>query len=363
MLRRVITALARSTDSTGILVVGGVLTISTWISLPLWVAATLAAPPVAVVGPLVLTPALIVRGYFVRILANGIETGNADGAASFIAWNELYRDGIRSMLLSAVLLAPLVFLLAMATLVGVALRSALVDLELIAAAIESVLGPSGTTAVVAAAVGLLTVITVAYLFVYAYVKPAALAAFAVSGQLRDGLRPSRIVRVAGSSQYAAAWVVATATLVAGYAIAGPLVLVMIGGVIVFGSRVIAHGVYGRGARAALSGTASTTIDSATVDTVDEASVRVAPPESTARGVPSAVGSHSRPAQSMGDGGSQSPWNEAPPAVQSGRTVEIDCRPPFGASSNPQNADESNPADLAGFEWVSEGRMAGDKDKS
>ncbi|MFD1569284.1 DUF4013 domain-containing protein [Halorubrum laminariae] len=387
MLRRAVTALARSTDVTGIIVVGGLLTLSTWIAFPLWVAATIAAPPVAVAGPIVVTPALVVRGYFIRILADGMETGNADGAASFVAWNELYCDGVKSVLVSAVLLAPLLALLATATGTGVALRSGTVDPEPIAAPIESALGPDGTTAIVAAGVGLLTVVTVTYLLAYAYVKPAALAAFAASGRLRDGLRPSRVVRVAGSGRYAVAWVVAAATLVVGYALAGPLVLIAVGGVVVFVVRTVAYGVYGRGARAALSEGAPAKPARETAAPGDTPA-SVSPREPAPRSVPAAAGHRRQGVRSMGDGGSRSARTEASPAVQSGRTVPIDRRrsPDAASETRAANAgrggerrttdvdrrlpsddrrvnDGSDPDGSAGFAWVSEETMTDGKDKS
>jgi len=67
-----------------------------------------AFPPLVLLAPLALAPAFVARGYFVRVLTAGIATGNADGAPPFVAWNELYRNGLKSALLSAVLLAPLV---------------------------------------------------------------------------------------------------------------------------------------------------------------------------------------------------------------------------------------------------------------
>jgi len=369
MLPRVTKALARSTDVTGTLVVGGLLTLSTWIALPIWAAATLATPPVAVAGPLVLTPALVVRGYFVRILADGIENGNADGAASFVAWNDLYRDGVRSVLVSAVLLAPLAVLLATAAVATVVLRSLSTDLRPLTAAIEGALGPSGTAAVAATAVGLLGVLTAAYLLAYAYVKPAALAAFAASGRLRGGLRPSRIVRVAGSSRYAAAWVVAAATLVAGYALAGPLVLIAIGSVVVFAVRAIAHGVYGRGARDALSGPAAEPSGVTRVGTGDDSR---SSPAVAARGALAVTGANDRPTRSLGDGGSRPHRIEASPAVQSGRTVplrrsETDDRPgdlrDESEADSEGGADSESEADGGGFEWVAADRLSGGKDKS
>ncbi|TKX79142.1 DUF4013 domain-containing protein [Halorubrum sp. SD626R] len=364
MLRRATTALARSTDVTGTLVVGGLLTLSTWIVLPLWLVATLTTPPAAVAGPFVLTPALVVRGYFVRILADGIENGNAEGAASFVAWNDLYRDGVRSLLVSAVLLAPLAVLLATAAVAAAALRSASTDLRPITVAIEGALGPSGSTAIAAAAVGLLGVLTAAYLLAYAYVRPAALAAFAASGRLRDGLRPSRIVRVAGSGRYAAAWVVATATLVAGYALAGPLALIVIGSVVVFAVRAIAHGVYGRGARDALSGHPAGPSGITRVGSGDDSRP---PPAVAARGAPASTGTSYRSSRSLGDGGSRSRRIEASPAVQSGRTVPIRRRESADGPGDPRDESEGGDGQSetvdAGFEWVSADRLSGGKDKS
>jgi len=106
-------------------------------------------------------------------------------------------------------------------------------------------------AVGAVAGGLVGTVAAAYLLAFAYVRPAALAAFAASGRLRDGLHPRRVGRVAGSGTYATAWLVAAATLGAGYTLAGPFVPLVVGVALVFVVHVAAHGLYGRGAATAL----------------------------------------------------------------------------------------------------------------
>lgn len=116
MLRGTVTALTRSADAAGVLVVGGLLTLLTWVVTPIWVGGALLFPPLVLLAPLALAPAFVARGYFVRVLTAGIATGNADGAPPFVAWNELYRNGLKSALLSAVLLAPLVLGAALAAL-------------------------------------------------------------------------------------------------------------------------------------------------------------------------------------------------------------------------------------------------------
>lgn len=328
MLRGVLTTLPRSTDAAGIFVVGGVLTLLTWVLIPVWLVGTLAFPPLVALAPLAIAPALVARGYFVRHLADGIETGNAEGAAAFVAWNDLYRAGAKSALLSAALLAPLALLVALVAAAGASLVTGTVDPGPIADGIERALGDGGVAAVVGLGSGLLVVVSAAYLLAFAYVRPAALASFAASGRLRDGLRPKRVAMVAGSGEYATAWVVAAATLAAGYALAGPLVPLVMGAAFVFVFRVIAHGLYGRGAASALAD-----LDAdrhATLDTNEAvAGDEIGRFHDLTGGVDGTGGAGATVrsgarAERVGDEvGSASP--EAPPTVQSGRTV------PFGDS--------------------------------
>jgi len=337
MLRETVTALTRSADAVGVLVVGGLLTLLAWVLTPVWIGGTLLFPPLALFAPLALAPAFVARGYLVRVLAAGIATGNADGAPPFVAWNQLYRDGLKAALLSAVLLAPLGLGVAIAALALGALQSGFVGLAPVADTVRAALGDGGTTVVAGLSGGIVGTAVAAYLLAFAYVRPAALAAFAASGRLRDGLRPSRVAGVAGSGAYATAWLVAAGTLGAGYALAGPFVPLVVGAALVFVVRVAVYGLYGRGAGATLVATEAGGGDAAADSTASEAARRSVP--------------HGRP-----------PSPEVPPAVQTGRTVPIGGTGAVGADGGfdwgaPDgervDGDASDPRDAAGdgFEWA------------
>jgi len=343
MLRETTAALRRSPDPAGVLVVGGLLTLLSWLVIPVWVGGALVFPPIALFAPLALAPALVARGYFVRVLAAGVATGNVDGAPSFVGWNELYVNGLKSTLLSVVLLAPLGLGLAAVALAGGALAAGVVDPAPVADTVRELLGAGGGAAVVGVAGAVVAATTAVYLLAFAYVRPAALAAFAASGRLRDGLRPGRVARVAGSGTYAAAWVVAVATLGAGYALSGPFVPLLVGFVFVFVVRVAGYGLYGRGAAATLDAGGA-------VAAVDE--------ETTTPAGDDPSGS-SGPSQSTGP--SQSLPSEVPPAVQTGRSVPV-----VGADGGfdwltaegetPRDGDATPDA----FEWASDAADPEDK---
>lgn len=348
MLRGASSALSRSADAVGVLVVGGLLTLLTWVITPFWVGSVVAFPPLVVLAPLALAPAFVRRGYLVRVVAGAGATGNRDGAPPFVAWNELYRDGLKSALLSALLLAPLALLFAGVALAGVAVGTGSVDLAPAVGLVERALGGSGVPAVVAAGAGLLTVVTAGYLLAFAYVRPAALAAFAASGRLRDALRPGRVAAVAGSGTYATAWAVAVATLGAGYALAAPFVPLVVGVAFVFVVRVIAHALYGRGTAETIEfggaePTASTDpgASPATGKRVhDSLSDRSEPALGRSESPPGRSG----PAPDRLDGGFRRSAREPPATVQTGRTV------PF---------DPGDTGDAGGFEWNAERDLDGD----
>lgn len=323
MIRGVSSALSRSPDALGVLVVGGLLTLLTWAVTPAWVAGALLFPPLAVLAPLALAPAFVARGYLARVVAVGGATGNRDGAPPFVAWNELYRHGVKSTLLSALLLAPLALLVAAAALAGFVAETGLVDFGPALDLAERALGPAGAPAVAVAGGGSLAVAAAAYLLAFAYVRPAALAAFAASGRLRDGLRPGRVAAVAGSGEYATAWAVAVAALGAGYALAAPFVPLAVGVAFVFAARVVAHALYGRGAAGAIGFGAAEPVGTVARSRSSSPVVERAP---------------DRP-----DGGFRRAMSEAPASVQTGRTV------PFGDDRAPPS-DAGGVGDAGGFEW-------------
>ncbi|MDZ5812537.1 DUF4013 domain-containing protein [Halorubrum sp. AD140] len=367
MLRGVSTALIRSTDAVGVLVVGGLLTLLTWVAVPAWVAGALAFPPLVALAPLALAPALVVRGYFVRVLAHGGATGNRDGAPSFVAWNELYRDGLKSALLSALLLAPLALAAALVALAGAAVGTGVVELAPVTTPIERTLGPGGGTAVLGIGGAALSAGAAVYLLAFAYVRPAALAAFAASGRLRDGLRPTRVADVAGSAGYATAWVVAAVALGAGYALAAPFVPLVVGVVVVFAGRVAAHALYGRGAAAAVDfgpGAGDETPETAATD-----SLRASAPDALG---PVSATTPPTSTPDRPDGGFRRSTPEVSPSVQTGRTVSVDegdggdggfewnADVDRGTAGDSARETEGPPTGDDGFEW---GAGVGPEDKS
>lgn len=376
MLTAAATALTRTDDTAGVVLVGGSVTLLGWILTALWLVGVLfVSPAVAVAAPVALAPSLVARGYFVRVIRAAIRPGDAAGAPSLVAWGELARDGLRSALLSAALLAPLAGGLAVGGGAVVALVAGPVDPGSASAAAESALGPNGPAAVAAVAAGLVAALVGAYLLAFAYLRPAALAAFAASGRLRDGLNPRTVVGVAATGPYATGWTLGVGALAVGYAVAAPTVPLVVGVAVAFLARVVAHGLYGRGAADALTdGTAE-----------DEPSQ---PEPRTARGSARSEGRTARRADAIrgpGAGRDAGPARDEPPVavvsgdggqpirgepsapVQVGRAVPVDDR------ADARGGDETDAAEAAvdavdaggdpagGFEW--EPSLADAEDKS
>ncbi|TKX74171.1 DUF4013 domain-containing protein [Halorubrum sp. GN11_10-6_MGM] len=354
MLTAAVTALARTDDTAGVVLVGGAVTLLAWTLTPLWLGGVLfVSPAVAVAAPVALAPSLVARGYFVRVTRAGIQAGDPAGAPSLVAWGELVRDGLKSAVLSAALLAPLVAGLAVAGLAAAALVAGPVDPASTAAAVESALGPNGPIAVAAVAVALVAALVGAYLLAFAYVRPAALAAFAASGRVRDGLNPRTVVGVAATGRYATGWTLAAGALAVGYALAAPTAPIVVGVAFAFLARVVAHGLYGRGAAGALTGgtpladarSAPRATRGATVTHGAGAarSAAIGDVSSTPQTGPAGDGS-SVPAVS-GDGG-RPIRSEPPAAVQVGRVVPIEA----GDSIDPTDPPEATDDPVGGFEW-------------
>ena len=371
MLTAAATALTRTDDTAGVVLVGGTLTLLGWVLAPLWLVGVLfVSPAVAVAAPVALAPALVARGYFVRVTRAAIQTEDATGAPSLVAWGELARDGLKSALLSAALLAPLAGGLAVVGGAAAALVAGPVDPGSTAAAVESALGPNGPVAVAVGAVGLAAALVGAYLLAFAYLRPAALAAFAASGRLRDGLNPRTVAGVAATGPYATGWTLGVGALAVGYAVAAPTVPLVVGVAVAFLARVVAHGLYGRGAADTLTGrTAADDAARSAADTprgsarTESRATRRADEDrgvGAARNVGRARGDAPAPAVS-GDGGQ--PMRSEPPArVQVGRDVPVDARSDAaenfdGGDSAEDDSAESDSVDAEGegdaaaaFEW-------------
>ncbi|SMO47143.1 DUF4013 domain-containing protein [Halorubrum cibi] len=328
MLRAALATPLRSEDAAGTLVIGTVLTLLAWTLTPIWVIGTLSAPVLVLAAPLALAPTFVGRGYLLRVVAVGIETvdetetvtGSRIGSAAdvspqappFVRWGRLYRDGVASALLTVAYLLPLVVGLAAVGVAGAFVELGRVDPTPLA---ESIAGAdSGGTAGVEAGVptvapvygivgAFVAVVSLAYLVAFAYVRPAALAALAAGGRLRDGLRPTAVGRVALSGEYAVAWSLAMVTLLTGYVLAGPFVPLLVGIGGVFAVRIVVHTLYGLGA--------GDVVNHARLRTPVDDEDGVADSEASIE--PSAV--FAEPSEGRG-----SVRPEADPAVQTGRSV-------------------------------------------
>lgn len=339
MLTAAVTALKRTDDAAGVIIVGGVVTLLAWVLTPLWLAGVLFVSPVFLVAtPIALAPWLVARGYFVRVTRRAVDAGTAADAPPLVAWGELVRDGLKSALLSAALLAPLAGGLAVGVAVVAVLVAGPVDPASVATDVESTLGPNGPAAVAAVAGAAVVALVGAYLLAFAYVRPAALAVFAASGRLGSALNPRRVVGVAAAGSYATGWTLGVAALAVGTAVAAPAIPLVVGVALAFAVRVVAHGLYGRGAGRAMAGEQAAGPGEQSDDVADHGHGRgdadwgLSDADRERDGPPTPVVS--------GDGG-RPVRGEPPAAVQVGRAVPVDAV---------RDAREDRPDSDGGFEW-------------
>ena len=342
MLQGALTTPTRSDDAAGVVVIGFVLTLLSWTLTPAWVLATIADLRFLIVAPLALAPLLLTRGYYVSVVADAVQTGNEAGAPSFVRWGRLYRDGIGSLLLSAVLLAPLALVLALGLAALSFLESGVVDP---AAAVPDAVLSDGisagavTEATVAVIAAFLVLFAAGYLIAFAVLRPAALARFAVSGRVREGLRPGAVFRTAFTGDYVGGWTLAMVVLLAGYVVAAPFLGLLVGIAIVFVVRLVVHSLYGRAAATALGGPAGSkrrpASDGATRDEKPSA-----PENGTVATVPGAV-SGTPPSETGSEPPAAPP--EVPPGVQTGRSVALrgtDILPPDAVAAADRESEEA-----------------------
>jgi len=239
VLRDALAAPRRSTDAVGTTVVGAALTAAALVGAAVWVGAAATTPAALAAAPVALAPALLLRGYYLRTVAAGL-TGDP-AAPSFVGWGRLYRDGLKSVLLSAAYLLPLAVVVAVGGAAAAAVESGRVDVGV------------DTEPLAAAALVVPGGFTLAYLVAFAYLRPAGLARFAATGRLRAAFSPRRVGRVAADGDYATAWLLAAGVGLAGAAIAAVTLPLLVGLPVWFTARTVGHSLYGRGAAAAGDG--------------------------------------------------------------------------------------------------------------
>ena len=265
MLREALRAPYRSDDAVGTLIVGGVLTLLALVFVPGWLLLVAIDPIVGVaVTPIALVPWFVLRGYYLRVVADGIE--HATAAPSFVRWGELARTGIKSVLLTVVYLLPAGFLLGMATVtllisagqlsdstpleqfsavglsiaagvdwstIGTGIDWSAIEADIDWSAIDAALGES-TVAIV---LGVLGVASIAYVAVYLYVRPAAEAVLADTGRLRSAISPRPVGTAAIDGRFARAWLYSVLVGLFGGAIAIATIPALIGIFLLFSVRV------------------------------------------------------------------------------------------------------------------------------
>jgi hypothetical protein len=252
MLRDALSTPVRTRDAATTLLIGGVLVFGAALG-PAGLVLALSGAPVGLVGlPLAVLPALVLRGYYLRVVAAGVAGDPA--APSLVGWGGLLRDGVRSALLTVGYLLPGVLLLVGTLLVAGLLAPSpptdpsAVDPGTVAPAPGDGVRALATLAVLALG-GLLLV---GYGLAYLYLRPAALVVLATTEGVRPAFGLRSVGRIAASRGFAVGWLLAAVVLVVGALVAVPLSLVLVGFVGLVYLQVVAHSLFGRGAADALA---------------------------------------------------------------------------------------------------------------
>ena len=294
----------RDDDWIGTILVGSVLTLLVGLLVGIWLVVLALSPPVAgLTVPLVALPSLVLRGYLIGVVRSALRAESTTD--SFVRWGRLVRDGTRSTLISAVYLIPAAVLAGVALGGGVA---TVVDPEGFEGAVQAI----AAVVILFGGFGLLI-----YGLVYLCVRPAARAVFAATGSVRAALDVRRVGRLSVTGDYITGWLIGMGVLVVGPTLLLPLLVIslavavispplafigvlstiLLGIVTVFLCRVSAAWATGRGSAEGVA------------DLYPDADhlVESTEPEPTPPVTPSTSG-------------------EAPPVVQTGRTVAAGDRP-------------------------------------
>ncbi|ESS10585.1 MAG: protein of unknown function (DUF4013) [uncultured archaeon A07HR60] len=233
MLQESIRTPIRTGDFLGIGLVGGILLVLSPAFVLGFVALLTVTPLAILAAPIAVLPGLVIRGYYVRVV--GAASNGGETVPSFVRWGGLYRDGVKSVLLSAGYLLPAIVTTGVLVSYVGTLNQDLTSAELAAG------GGLGT---IPAGIGFLAVGL--YLVVFAFVRPSAIACLAQTGRLHDGFALRRVLTRAATGRYVAGWLLSVAVTVAGLAVTTPLVALLLGIPLVFYARVISHWLFGRG---------------------------------------------------------------------------------------------------------------------
>lgn len=193
-----------SDDWVGTVVIGGALTLFSFLILP----------------------GIVVYGYLVRVARAGA-TGAA--APSFTDWEGLLVDGVKVFALG--LAASIVVVVPIVVVGG------------IGGAVAGMTGNRVFGGVVALVVPL---VAVALALVLGYFLPAALANFAIEDSLAAAFDLGTVVDGALTAEYATAWLLALLVGLAGNAVGSVLAVVLVGFLVLFYAQVVVAYLFGRG---------------------------------------------------------------------------------------------------------------------
>ncbi|WP_435174986.1 DUF4013 domain-containing protein [Halorussus sp. AFM4] len=236
--------LVDSDDATESLLIGGLLTMLSWL----------------------LIPAVLVSGYLQRILAR---TYAGDPAPSFDDWGDLLGEGLKAIAVAIAYFAlPIVLLTAvLASLLVFSVETTVVDSSTVtdpSTVVEPVANAGPDLLSVALVLGGLSLAALTSLAAW-YVLPAALARLAVEGRLGAAFQFREIAAAATSGSYATGWLAALVVhLVAGGLVGGLASIPLVGWALVpfviFYSNAVAFSLYGQGYRDATSTSRGGTVD-------------------------------------------------------------------------------------------------------
>ncbi|MEF8973981.1 MAG: DUF4013 domain-containing protein [Haloarcula sp.] len=168
-------------------------------------------------------PVLFVFGYLVRVI-RAVSDGDDEVPPVFDEWGDLLVEGLVAFLITlAYSLVPLVV-------IGLAIASFVLPFSVVTTA-------AGEPTPGIAVGGVLLALVVAFVTIlvslgFAYLLPAAVAAYAVTGRVGSAFSPGTLRAIGGSRTYAVAWLVAVAIGIGAQVVGGFASVTVIGAVLV-----------------------------------------------------------------------------------------------------------------------------------
>ena len=208
-----------------------------------WLRTVVVGGLLSLLGVLVV-PAIVVNGYYVRVLRAGIE--GDDEPPGFSGWGRLFVDGLVVLVIEVVYVGlPL-----LALVLGIGLVTGL-------SVLSSGLEDGGSVlAGVGAVGGLGAIAVVAVMALVSYLLPAALARYAATGEASAAFAFRRVLDVAFTGDYLVAVLLAVAVSVVLGLVGSVLLIVFVGVFVLFYLQVVVYYLFGRGYAAAASAPAT-----------------------------------------------------------------------------------------------------------